>query len=201
MAEIKDKVITAESLKTLHEYDKNTYATKESIIYNSINNRTAISTDGINYVVKGEFSKLEKGMKMTITPNMRGASAYPKIQLVDNSDNNVGEAKNLIMPIGGATTGVISNGAQMENWLIENAPVEIKYDGERWKAEIYVQDANSLYGNVPLTSGGTGANNGAEGLKNLFAAGITVLSSNQYGNELPTAGTAGRIFFKKLTDT
>ena len=30
-----------------------------------------------------------------------------------------------------------------------------------------------------------------------FESGITTLSSHQYGNELPTAGTKGRIFFRK----
>lgn len=53
---------------------------------------------------------------------------------------------------------------------------------------------------TPIANGGTGSSDGAEGLANLFAAGITVLSSNQYGDELPEAGTAGRIFFKRLTD-
>ena len=51
-----------------------------------------------------------------------------------------------------------------------------------------------------IEQGGTNASDGATGLANLFAAGATVLSSNQYGDELPEAGTAGRIFFKRLTD-
>ena len=53
---------------------------------------------------------------------------------------------------------------------------------------------------IPIANGGTGASDGATGLKNLFASGNTVLSSYQYGDKLPAAGTAGRIFFKKLTD-
>lgn len=53
---------------------------------------------------------------------------------------------------------------------------------------------------VPIANGGTNASDGATGLKNLFADGMTVLSSHQYGDELPEAGTVGRIFFKKLTD-
>ena len=53
---------------------------------------------------------------------------------------------------------------------------------------------------VPIANGGTGSSNGATGLKNLFASGETVLSSNQYGDTLPAAGTQGRIFFKRLTD-
>ena len=44
------------------------------------------------------------------------------------------------------------------------------------------------------------AANTATGLKNLFADGNTVLSSYQYGDILPAAGNAGRIFFKRLVD-
>ena len=36
------------------------------------------------------------------------------------------------------------------------------------------------------------------GLENFFSNGATVLSSYQYGDELPEAGTVGRIFFKKV---
>lgn len=51
---------------------------------------------------------------------------------------------------------------------------------------------------LPTTKGGTGATDGATGLQNLFAAGNTVLSGFQYGDTLPEAGVAGRIFFKKV---
>lgn len=44
------------------------------------------------------------------------------------------------------------------------------------------------------------AANSATGLANLFADGETVLSSHQYGDELPEAGTVGRIFFKRLIE-
>lgn len=53
---------------------------------------------------------------------------------------------------------------------------------------------------IPIENGGTNATDGSTGLKNLFADGITVLSSYQYGDELPAAGTVGRIFFKKLSE-
>lgn len=51
---------------------------------------------------------------------------------------------------------------------------------------------------IALTKGGTGATSGAAGLKNLFAAGNTILSSYQYGSSLPSAGNAGRLFFKTV---
>lgn len=53
---------------------------------------------------------------------------------------------------------------------------------------------------TPIEYGGTGASDGSIGLENLFASGATILSSHQYGDELPEAGTAGRIFFKRFTD-
>lgn len=52
---------------------------------------------------------------------------------------------------------------------------------------------------LPVANGGTGSSNGAAGLANLFSAGATVLSSHQYGDTLPAAGTPGRIFFKKVS--
>ena len=99
MAEIKDKVITAESLKALHDYNAETYETKENV----------------ETLLNEKF---------------------------DKPTNNI----------------------------------------------------------VPIANGGTGSSDGATGLANLFAAGATVLSSNQYGDELPEAGTVGRIFFKKLVE-
>lgn len=39
----------------------------------------------------------------------------------------------------------------------------------------------------------------AEGLKKQLAAGMTILSSHQYGPSLPAAGNPGRLFFKKVS--
>ncbi len=53
---------------------------------------------------------------------------------------------------------------------------------------------------IAVDKGGTGSNDGATGLKNLFAAGNTILSPYQYGTDLPTeVGNIGRIFFKIVT--
>lgn len=52
---------------------------------------------------------------------------------------------------------------------------------------------------VPIEKGGTGSDNGATGLASLFAAGATVLSSNQYGDNFPSSPVDGQIFFLKLT--
>ena len=74
---------------------------------------------------------------------------------------------------------------------------ETKENVERLLNDKFDKPENNI---VPIANGGTNASDGATGLKNLFADGITVLSSYQYGDELPEAGTVGRIFFKRLTD-
>ena len=60
-------------------------------------------------------------------------------------------------------------------------------------------DLNVLDGDV-YVDGTKLVKSTAEDLKTLFADGATVLSSNQYGDTLPAAGTKGRIFFKKLVE-
>ena len=72
-------------------------------------------------------------------------------------------------------------------------------------------DANALYLTpdegikISDVSGLQSALNGKvsnteSGMTALFASGVTVLSANQYGDTLPSAGVKGRIFFKKVSD-
>ncbi len=53
---------------------------------------------------------------------------------------------------------------------------------------------------VPVNNGGTGATDGATGLKNLLAAGPTILSAHQYGDTLPATGVEGQIFFLRVQE-
>lgn len=74
---------------------------------------------------------------------------------------------------------------------------ETKTNVENLLNEKFDKPENNI---VPIENGGTNSADGAVGLANLFAAGATILSPNQYGDELPPAGTVGRIFFKRLTN-
>lgn len=82
------------------------------------------------------------------------------------------------------------------------------YHGHDYAASGHSHTASEIGAKVSgaieaIGTGGTGSSNGATGLKNLFAAGATVLTegtSHQYGSTLPSAGTKGRIFFKKVSN-
>jgi hypothetical protein len=58
--------------------------------------------------------------------------------------------------------------------------------------------AHITSGILGMDQGGTNASTGADGLKNLFADGPTVLSSHQYGDALPSGGAKGQVFFVKI---
>ena len=71
------------------------------------------------------------------------------------------------------------------------------------KADVsHEHSANDITSGVlPMSQGGTEATDGATGLANLFAAGDTVLSSYQYGAELPENAVTGQMFFQEATGT
>lgn len=119
MAEIKDKIVTVESLSALHEHNKETYVTKTNII-----------------------------------------------------------------PVENGGTGSSSPSVARDNLGI--TPENI--------------GAQPAFNILPISNGGTGQDDGAKGLENLFASGFTIVSPFQYGDTLPEAGVAGRIFFKRVVE-
>lgn len=81
-----------------------------------------------------------------------------------------------------------------------NEKLIVEIDGELKRLGINLLNINTDEV-VPIERGGTGANNGATGLANLFAAGPTLLSANQYGAEFPEDTVANTMFFKEATGT
>lgn len=152
---------------------------------------TANSTNGIAYTatVTG-IDSLYVGASFIMLPNRVSAS-----QSVTLNVNNLG-AKDVRRRVSSGSSSTASG--YNNDWLAANKPVRVMYDGLYWIVDIIQPNASDLMGSVPIAKGGTGATDGSAGLANLLAAGNMVLSAYQYGDNLPAAGTPGRLFFKKL---
>lgn len=156
-------------------------------VHNAI---TTAGTGAAYTVTVPGVTALTAGLSFIINPHTASTATAPTLNL-----NGLGaKAIRRRLSLGTSTTVAGSSAS----WLSANKPVHVTYDGTYWIADnIPKTAATDIYGAVPISGGGTGASDGATGLANLFAAGETVLSSYQYGEELPAAGTEGRIFFKK----
>ena len=152
---------------------------------------TMDGTDGRTYTctVPG-ITELTAGVSFIGIPSIESTNKTVSINV-----NGLG--KKLIRRRVSNRSGLSAIGGS-NNWLTAGSPLEFIYNGTCWLvADMTEPHAEDLMGSVPIANGGTGASDGATGLANLFAAGSTILSSNQYGDTLPDAGTAGRLFFKK----
>lgn len=129
---------------------------------------TISSSDGISYTATVDgITELYAGLTLQVKPNIQGTNKTPTLNL-----NNLG-AKNIIMPIDGTNTVIGTNGAYNDNWLTV-APLTITYDGTRWRSSVKAQNANSLYGTVTISHGGTGA-----GTAELARENLSVYSKNE----------------------
>lgn len=157
----------------------------------------ATSTDGVYYsATVDNVVKLYTGLELTIIPNKTSTSTAVYLDV-----NELG-SKRIRLPASSSTSATTT--PKHNDFYATGKPVKLIYDESSLNGVWRIVDkqrpyGNDIYGQVEMENGGTGADNGAEGLKNLFAAGATVLSSHQYGDTLPAAGTPGRIFFKKVS--
>ena len=152
----------------------------------------ANSTDGANYTAEVDgIKELYIGLSITIIPVKESTSTAPKLNV-----NGLG-AKTIRRRASNSTATTVASGSA--DWIGMNKPIRVCYDGTYWIADFTRPNAADMYGTVAVAKGGTGSTDGAEGLKNLLAAGNTILSSYQYGTSLPAAGNVGRIFFKKVS--
>lgn len=206
MAEIKDKVVTVESLSALHEYNKETFATiidfsklQSMIGYDSIDNYTLALDDNGKIIWEtsdtsiGAGSFFKHAMTASIfiigknVTNISGAFAsHTNVRYIYLYPDN----EEVIIPsLTGSAAGLQNTEAK---WFGLNKNYTYLID-----LLIAIGIPNSI---IPIKNGGTNSSDGATGLANLFAAGETVLSSYQYGDELPPAGTKGRVFFKRVIE-
>lgn len=142
-----NKLVTVDQLRSASERAVNHVPNALSV--GGIPIVTATSSDGISYVATVDgVTELYIGLTIRIIPNMNSAQVTPTLNV-----NNLG-AKNIIMPIDGVNSTIQTNAAKMANWVCANKPMELTYDGGRWRSEVRATSASSLYGRVPVDGGG-----------------------------------------------
>lgn len=157
----------------------------------------AVSSDGASYTATVEdLEELYNGFEITIIPNIASTTTAPTLNV-----NGLG-AKPIRLSLSLNNSMLVQ--PKESGYYAAGRPVKLLFDSNylttgAWRvANKQRPSATDLYGTTPIESGGTGSNDGAEGLANLFAAGITVLSPYQFGETLPDPGNPGRIYFKKV---
>lgn len=109
----------------------------------------AQSTDGVAYTATLEDTEIYDGMELIIVPNMTSTSKATTFNLNDTGAKYL--RMNLTYNLGNSGTT-----APIDTWLGANVPVKIMYKEKYgyWFTEIGRPSANSIYGKVPIQSGG-----------------------------------------------
>lgn len=216
MTTINNKVITVESLKAVHDYNKETYMMGfEPIGTGSLSlNRKADSDIGLNSVAEGnnttasgDYSHAE-GFESEAVGNMSHAEGINSIASGEGShvEGYYTETRGRYSHAEGQnniTEGECSHVEGVYNVALgDYQHVEGKY------AIIDTENPN-LYAHIVGNGTSTTERSNAHTLDwdgnawyagDFSADGNMILSSNQYGDELPVAGNVGRIFFKRLVE-
>jgi hypothetical protein len=185
MAEIKDKVVTVESLATLHENNKDTYMTKENPV-----GRGSFSINRKADTIIGDYSVAE-GLEVA-------ASGY-----ASNAEGCFTIASGAYSHVGGYKTTASGSCADAEGYETIAAG-----DDQHVQGRFNIVDTENKYAHI-VGNGDFSARSNAHTLDwdgnawfagNVSMDGNIILGSHQYGDTLPTAGTVGRIFFKRLSE-
>lgn len=136
---------------------------------------------GEAYIVNiNTIKELNVGTSITIIPHITSASIAPTLQLNEFDAVQIRHR----LSSGSAVTAAGVN----DTWLAADKPIRVTYDGSYWIVDMTRPDANSVYGQVPVANGGTGADTAAQALHNL---GIT------WGiAEPPATGTPNSIYIQ-----
>lgn len=180
MAEIKDKVVTVESLSALHEYNEGTYVPK---VDPSV--RGNLEVNGTLSMCREKTSKIGAfSATFGYGNSATGSNSYAEgvSTIATGNCQHVQGRYNLVLESGKdeydvSIAHVVGNGTSETNR--SNAHT-LDWDGNAWYAgDVYV--------------GGSSKEEGTKLVKS------TNVISIEYGDELPAAGNTGRIFFKKLS--
>lgn len=103
----------------------------------------ATSTDGVAYTAFSDgVEELYPGLTITIIPNKESASTTPKLNV-----NGLGE-KYIRRRASNSTATTVP--ASSADWLGENKPVSVMYDGMFWIADFPRPNAADMYGNINI---------------------------------------------------
>ena len=157
----------------------------------------AIRTDKGN--AKIDYSALHGAPVPQSNLNVARTGEFADALAVKNQLDSINKTIKEIQ-LGDALAGVTINGKPLK----DNPVLAAKDVGAA--KEVHNHDASNITGGtLSIQRGGTGASNGADGLKNLLAAGAMILTEGQqYGTSTPTIPSSekekniGRIFFVKV---
>lgn len=124
------------------------------------------------------ITSLERGISFVMIPHTVSTTTAPTLNV-----NGLG-AKGIRRRLSNIST-TVQNGYS-NNWLGVNQPFTVTYNGTYWIVEGNIKTAAvDLYGQVPITNGGTGATTAEQARANLGIPNIQVYKS---GHELSDSG-------------
>lgn len=121
-----------------------------------------VTTTGSGDAYAAEVSSIESltvGASFIMVPHTVSTRAQVTLNV-----NSLG-AK--IIRRGASINTAITVPSDNESWLASNNPILVTYNGKYWIANLPKPYATDIYGQVPIASGGTGANTAAEARTNL----------------------------------
>ena len=115
---------------------------------------------------------LSVGANFIMVPHTQSTVTNPTLNV-----NNLG-AKTIRVQLSNSSSTAVP--PAQSNFLGPNRPVEMIYNGTMWVAQLIRPDSNGIYGQVPITSGGTNADTAEQARINLgiTTTNNTVLSQN-----------------------
>lgn len=163
------QLIAGKASKDLSDVEASAFAGKSldaqaELIY------TASSDDGVAYTatVPG-ITELYAGLKITFKFSRSSASTTPTLNV-----NGLG-AKGIRQPL--SVNNVATAPGALPTWVSSACPMVLTYTGSQWKTDVVRPSSGYLYGSVPVTNGGTGANTAEAARTNLGAASQTDLEA------------------------
>lgn len=142
----------------------------------------ASSEDGISYTatVNG-VEMLDSGISFVVVPNMNAVGDTVTLDV-----NGLG-AKSVRRKLSSSPASTVTD--SIEEQIRNGIPIRVTYNGSAWVTEDALPNLNAAYGTLPVSSGGTGAEDGVNALHNLgihwgTESAETYWSGIENGNEL-----------------